>query len=159
VVACSRLKVALRCSRATRRATAPARKLQGALVELPALAERIENLPGLLSRLMRKQSTSPLPRVDAHLVERLCLHAWPYNLREFERTIQCMLIEHGDRSVLQPSHLPAAFASSAPRCAELAASEVAPISPRAVRRTATERPWISLPKTASLRAARELMTR
>jgi transcriptional regulator with PAS, ATPase and Fis domain len=46
------------------------------------------------------------PEVEARLVEQLCLHDWPFNVRELDLLARRLLVLHGHEEVLRRSHLP-----------------------------------------------------
>lgn len=81
-------------------------------IELPALRERMEDLPvlaeHLLSRYSSKQSTAK--KLSAEALEILASHSWPGNVRELANAI-----EHGyflcDSENILPEHLPNKFES------------------------------------------------
>jgi DNA-binding NtrC family response regulator len=79
-------------------------RLAAAIVHLPPLRERLEDLPWLVSRLMRdlgRRDGEPLPVAT---LEALRAHSWPGNIRELKNVLACALafVESG---ALQPHHL------------------------------------------------------
>lgn len=76
-------------------------RLEGLTVRIPALRERVEDVPFLLAKLFEQQlgPTAP-PRLDPRLVERLCAHDWPFNVRELALLVRRLLALHPDASVL-----------------------------------------------------------
>jgi DNA-binding NtrC family response regulator len=46
------------------------------------------------------------PEVEARLVEQLCLHDWPFNVRELDLLARRLLVLHGHEELLHRSHLP-----------------------------------------------------
>jgi transcriptional regulator with PAS, ATPase and Fis domain len=83
-----------------------AARLGGLIVDLPALRERHGDVPYLFQELLRAQSGGPPPAVSTELLESLCCHDWPYNVRELNLLVQRMLALHGDETLLRRSHLP-----------------------------------------------------
>jgi sigma-54 dependent transcriptional regulator, acetoin dehydrogenase operon transcriptional activator AcoR len=81
-------------------------RLEGLVVSLPPLRERIEEVPYLFARFVSDGSGGKPPRVEAKLVEQLCLHDWPFNVRELAFTVKRLLILDGHRPTLERSHLP-----------------------------------------------------
>jgi transcriptional regulator with AAA-type ATPase domain len=87
-------------------------RLDGLTVRLPPLRERIRELPFLFVRLLEGHIDGPLPRISARLIERLCLHDWPFNVRELERLAGTIAALHGRDPVLRRAHLPAHLRSA-----------------------------------------------
>jgi DNA-binding NtrC family response regulator len=83
-------------------------RLEGVMLELPPLRNRRADVPSLLSRMLasaaQQQSVQgksvAVPRLESRLVERLCLHDWPLNVRELVLVAQRMLTLHGDQPSL-----------------------------------------------------------
>lgn len=55
------------------------------IVRVPPLRERRADIVPLLSELLRRHGHEGLATIEAELVERLCLHEWPMNVRELDR--------------------------------------------------------------------------
>jgi transcriptional regulator with PAS, ATPase and Fis domain len=81
-------------------------RLDGLTVPLPPLRERSEDVPGLFAHMLARHLSGPLPSVDARLVEQLCLHDWPFNVREVDLLARRLAALHGREPVLRRSHLP-----------------------------------------------------
>jgi transcriptional regulator with GAF, ATPase, and Fis domain len=82
-------------------------RLQVFDIRLPALRERLDDIPLLADAFLRRLSTSRgLPRValTPEAMHKLCAHSWPGNVRELQNALERALIlcEHG---VIKPSHL------------------------------------------------------
>ncbi len=75
-------------------------RLEGLAVELPPLRERREDVPKLFLELLRRHFGGRPPAVEATLVERLCLHDWPFNVREVVQLARRMAALHGQRTTL-----------------------------------------------------------
>lgn len=96
-------------------------RLRGLEVRLPALRERRADILPLFRRFVERHGISgETIAFEAKLVERLCLHDWPGNIRELELTARQMLALHGTKTTwgrsCLPSHLMAAasFPSALP---------------------------------------------
>ncbi|MBI1356848.1 MAG: AAA domain-containing protein [Acidobacteria bacterium] len=78
-------------------------------VELPSLAERIEDLPDLTARLLakvcRREGLEP-KRCSRETLDRLMLHGWPGNIRELENAVEKAVALSGSREQLFPSDFP-----------------------------------------------------
>ena len=81
-------------------------RLDGLTVQLPPLRERPEDLGYLVQELLRKHSGGRSVAVEATFIERLCLHDWPFNLRELDLLIRRLLVLHGQEASLKLEHLP-----------------------------------------------------
>ena len=86
-----------------------AARLGGVTVVLPELRARRGDVPSLFASFLRWHSAGTAPLVSTRLQERLCLHAWPANVRELELLARHLLAVHGLEPVLRRSHLPAAL--------------------------------------------------
>jgi len=81
-------------------------RLQGLTVEIPPLRARVEEVPFLFAKLIEAQrGPAALPRFDPVLVERLCTHDWPFNVRELALLTRRLLARHPDAAVLAPASL------------------------------------------------------
>jgi transcriptional regulator of acetoin/glycerol metabolism len=82
-------------------------RLAGVTVRLPPLRERIREVPFLFVNLLQRQLDGALPDICPSLIERLCLHDWPFNVRELERLAGWLAVLHGRQPLLRRTHLPA----------------------------------------------------
>lgn len=57
-------------------------RLSGLTVRLPPLRERIGDVPGLFLRIFSEMDDGRAPALEADFVEQLCLHDFPFNVRE-----------------------------------------------------------------------------
>src|SRR5205814_1599199 len=57
-------------------------RLNGIAVTLPPLRERREEIPFLFRAFLAAAAPGAPPEVSPRLLERLCLHDWPFNVRE-----------------------------------------------------------------------------
>lgn len=84
-----------------------AARLSGLELKLPRLEERRGDIASLFAHLLRRLSGGRPPAAEARLVEALCLHDWPENVRELELTARRLLAVHGHEPKLKRQHLPA----------------------------------------------------
>jgi transcriptional regulator with PAS, ATPase and Fis domain len=82
-------------------------RLDGLTIVLPALRERREDIGYLLRELVATYSGGHAPKLDARLVERLCIHDWPFNVRELDLLVRRLLVLHGHEPLLKRGFLPA----------------------------------------------------
>ena len=80
---------------------------------VPALRERIEDVPSLVQHFLEKicrHEDIPAKRVDRETLDRLMLYSWPGNVRQLENSVEMAVALSGDRASLHPSDfsLPAA---------------------------------------------------
>ena len=121
-------------------------RLDGLTVRLPALRERVEEIPFLFAKLVEQHCGSAAPpRLDPLLVERLCAHDWPFNVRELALLVRRLLALHPGAAVLDRGML----AAKAPPEANLAAPLAGGLglrrrTPRPARRLRRARPAKSL---------------
>jgi transcriptional regulator with PAS, ATPase and Fis domain len=81
-------------------------RLEGLVVVLPPLRERVEDVPYLFMRFLTEGSGARPPAVEAKLVEQLCLYDWPFNVRELALTVRRLLVLEAHQPVLGRAHLP-----------------------------------------------------
>jgi len=81
-------------------------RLDGLTLRLPTLRQRKEEIPFLFQHFLRLHSGGRPPAVEPRLVEELCLHDWPFNVRELELVVRRMLALHSHEELLRRSHLP-----------------------------------------------------
>jgi DNA-binding NtrC family response regulator len=86
-------------------------RLSGLEVRIPTLAERRADVPRLFSQFLSQQTGGRPPAVEARLVEALCLHGWPENVRELELVTRRLLAVHGHEPTLRRQHLPSELAA------------------------------------------------
>jgi transcriptional regulator with PAS, ATPase and Fis domain len=89
-------------------------RLDGLTVRLPPLRRRREDVPALFSRLLGTVSGGRAPALESDLVERLCLHDWPFNVRELVLLVRRLVTLHGDEPTLTAQHLPERIGAPAP---------------------------------------------
>jgi transcriptional regulator with AAA-type ATPase domain len=81
-------------------------RLDGVTVRLPPLRRRREDVPPLFSHLLGELSEGRAPAVESDLVERLCLHDWPFNVRELVLVVRRLLVLRGSETTLRAEDLP-----------------------------------------------------
>jgi transcriptional regulator with PAS, ATPase and Fis domain len=81
-------------------------RLDGLSIRLPSLRERAEDVPYLFVRLLHDLGGGAPPALDPKLIERLCLHDWPLNVRELVTLVRRLLVIHGQEPILTEGHLP-----------------------------------------------------
>jgi hypothetical protein len=84
-----------------------AARLSGLELRLPRLARRRGDVAALFHQFVQRLSGGRLPAVEGRLVEALCLHDWPENVRELELVTRRLLAVHGHEPGLKRQHLPA----------------------------------------------------
>ena len=87
-------------------------RLDGLTVRLPPLRHRKEDVVPLFLHFLREKSGGRAPAIEADLVERLCIHDWPFNVREMVQLVRRMLVLHADESTLCAHHLPERMSSA-----------------------------------------------
>jgi DNA-binding NtrC family response regulator len=80
-------------------------RLNGYRFALPALSSRREDIPHLFRHFLATRFGGRPPAVRAKLIERLCLHAWPRNIRELETVAKRLGVLYGHESELGEEHL------------------------------------------------------
>jgi transcriptional regulator with PAS, ATPase and Fis domain len=81
-------------------------RLDGLTVRLPPLRARREDVLPLFSRLLEAHGQGRPPAIDVELAERLCLHDWPFNVRELVLLAKRLLTLYGGEGTLRAGHLP-----------------------------------------------------
>ena len=97
-------------------------RLDGLTVRLPPLRERREDVVPLFTRLLAEVSHGRAPAFDSDVAERLCLHDWPFNVRELVLLVRRLLTLNGAESTLRAEHLPERIGQAAPPSAASAAA-------------------------------------
>ena len=104
-------------------------RFDGLTVRLPPLRQRKEDVPYLFSHVLREQTQGRAPAVEGDLVERLCVHDWPFNVREIVQLVRQLLILHPSESLLGARHLPPRIGLHEPRAASAAVTGKIPPRP------------------------------
>jgi two-component system response regulator HydG len=86
-----------------------AARLTNFRVRLPSLRERREDIPPLVRQFVASRAPmcgypAFVPRVDDKLMLLLQEAAWPYNLRQLDGAVQCLLIEANGAKVIMMKH-------------------------------------------------------
>ena len=93
-------------------------RLDGVTVHLPPLRSRREDVPPLFSHFLTELGQGCVPSIEIDFVERLCLHDWPFNVRELLLLVRRLLVLHAGESTWKASYLPARIGDlSGPRTA------------------------------------------
>jgi transcriptional regulator with AAA-type ATPase domain len=88
-----------------------AARLSGLDITLPPLAARRADIAPLFAQFLEQQAGGRPPEVEARLIEALCLHDWPQNVRELVLLTRTLLAVHGHEPKLTRNHLPAPLAA------------------------------------------------
>ena len=120
-------------------------RLDGLTIRLPPLRERVEEIPYLVARLIEHhRGRAAPPRLDPLLVESLCAHDWPFNVRELAFLVRRLLALHPNAAVLDHRMLAGTLAPRDARGSDgavtAAASGPAPVSPGSAERGSDESP-------------------
>jgi DNA-binding NtrC family response regulator len=82
-------------------------RLDGVTVHLPPLRSRREDVPPLFSHFLTELGQGCVPSVEVDFVERLCLHDWPFNVRELLLLVRRLLVLHAGETTWKAAYLPA----------------------------------------------------
>lgn len=93
-------------------------RLAGMSVSLPTLRERRADVAPLFQHFINHYSGGRPPEVEAKLIEALCVHDWPCNLRELEQLSRQLLAVHGLEPMLKRSLVPAELLARLPSNSE-----------------------------------------
>ena len=76
-------------------------------LRLPALRERVEDIPELVNHFLQKSEGEGLPRrlMSNGAMEALCKHNWPGNVRELENLIRRLIVMTADENISADSVL------------------------------------------------------
>ena len=103
-------------------------RLDGLTVHLPPLRSRREDVPPLFSHFLTELGQGCVPSVEIDFVERLCLHDWPFNVRELLLLVRRLMVLHAGESTWKASYLPARIGDpSVPRMATTGAATSQPL--------------------------------
>jgi len=81
-------------------------RLSGLTVTIPPLRHRSEEIPSLFRKAVEQcGGRAAAPRFDSTLIERLCTHDWPFNIRELTLLARKLLALHPDAAVLDQTVL------------------------------------------------------
>ena len=86
----------------------------GVTVRLPPLRQRREDIAGIFLQLMKSLAERPRDlEVSPDLIEKLCLHTWPFNVRELVGLTRRLLASYASEPLLTEKHLPERFSAVA----------------------------------------------
>ena len=80
-------------------------RLEGLVIRIPPLAARREDLAFLFLGMLEQRASGRPPQVSPRLVEAVCLHHFPHNVRELGMLVQRLLALHGSEKLLRRRHL------------------------------------------------------
>ena len=80
-------------------------RLEGAVVQLPPLRTRREDVPALFARFAERALGRASPRTSARLIEALCLYDWPGNVRELRQLAERLAVLRGSEPEWRLRHL------------------------------------------------------
>jgi len=107
-------------------------RIDGVTVRLPALRQRREDVFPLFLHLLGKLGPGPVPAVECEVVERLCVHDWPFNVRELVLLVRRLLTLHAQLTTLRAEQLPARIGGAEPAAATPPAAVGARAAPETV---------------------------
>ena len=81
-------------------------RLEGLTVRLPPLRRRREDVLPLFSRLLDGVGRGRVPAIESDFAERLCVHDWPFNVRELVLLVRRIIALHSTETTLRAHHLP-----------------------------------------------------
>jgi transcriptional regulator with PAS, ATPase and Fis domain len=81
-------------------------RLRGLTVVLPPLRHRREEIPFLFRAFLQRYAPGKPISVSARLLEQLCRHDWPFNVRELALLAKRLVTLHGHETTLTRAHLP-----------------------------------------------------
>jgi len=81
-------------------------RLDGLAVRLPPLRRRREDVLPLFSHLLQELGQGHAPSIESDFAERLCMHDWPFNVRELVLLARRLLTLYGREATLRAQHLP-----------------------------------------------------
>ncbi|MNF70920.1 sigma-54-dependent Fis family transcriptional regulator [Pseudomonas fluorescens] len=81
-------------------------RISGFPIRLPALRERVDDLPLLIDSLLQRMAGKTAPQVDGEVLKLLGLHSFPGNIRELRNILERARL-FADDGVIRAEHLPA----------------------------------------------------
>jgi len=90
-------------------------RLNGLTVALPPLRERREEIPPLFRSFLADAAPGQPPALSPRLLERLCLHDWPFNVRELALLARRLRALAAGEPTLSSAHLPPEYSRDAGR--------------------------------------------
>ncbi|MEO7036479.1 MAG: sigma 54-interacting transcriptional regulator [Polyangiaceae bacterium] len=89
-------------------------RLNGFSLLLPPLRQRREDILPLFFHFMSELRPGRVPEFEPDFIERLCLHDWPFNVRELLLLARRLAVLQAEEPVLRAQHLPAEMAEVKP---------------------------------------------
>ena len=80
-------------------------RISGFPIRLPALRERVDDLPLLVESLLQRMGGKPTPRLTDEALQQLGLHPFPGNIRELRNILERARL-FADDGLIRPEHLP-----------------------------------------------------
>ena len=80
-------------------------RISGFPIRLPALRERVEDLPLLAQSLLQRMAGTSVPSLSDDALQHLALHPFPGNIRELRNVLERARL-FADDGVIRPEHLP-----------------------------------------------------
>jgi len=80
-------------------------RISGFPIRLPALRERVEDLPLLAQSLLQRMAGKPSASLTAEALQQLALHPFPGNIRELRNILERARL-FADDGLIRPEHLP-----------------------------------------------------
>jgi DNA-binding NtrC family response regulator len=80
-------------------------RISGFPIRLPALRERVEDLPLLAESLLQRMAGKPTPSLTDGALKQLGLHPFPGNIRELRNILERARL-FADDGLIRPEHLP-----------------------------------------------------
>ncbi len=87
-------------------------RLDGLAVRLPPLRMRRADVLPLFSHLLLELGQGRAPSMESDVAERLCMHDWPFNVRELVLLAKRLVTLHGSEVTLRAQHLPERIAGA-----------------------------------------------
>ncbi|KJK16214.1 sigma-54-dependent Fis family transcriptional regulator [Pseudomonas sp. 2(2015)] len=85
-------------------------RISGFPIRLPALRERVDDLPLLIESLLQRMAGAAAPKVNPDAMNRLSLYAYPGNIRELRNILERARL-FADDGLIRAEHLPAELGS------------------------------------------------
>ena len=90
-------------------------RLRGLVISVPPLRERREDIIPLFLHFYERATSGVVAELDVEVVERLCSHDFPMNVRELKLVAEQVAALHGARVRLQLHHLAGCLGETGPR--------------------------------------------
>jgi DNA-binding NtrC family response regulator len=84
-------------------------RLSGAVLVIPPLRERREDIPFLFRKFLTTHNGGSPPETSAQFIEALCVYDWPLNVRELDLLAKRLAVLCGLESQLDIEHVPHAL--------------------------------------------------